>query len=519
MKQSSMIKEILEEVAELKTEGEIIRYFRNNKLEGLLSDANFTEQLININPIVKEMLWNLGYEEFIFKEIEEKGLKIFIENEENLKFIPLKYKNEIFEIAQQEEASGEYAKAMKLYEVIKDRMGKDQVDKFNKKYGREDRKQETTYYKSKFSYYVCKLKSGQELTEEDVKEIENLVVEDKNNLLELKNPGQLTAEDIVKRFLSNGETISLAEVYEEYIKNTNNMTGENKGGGTGKNQYKAELQVPARIKRFNEMFNNPLVHQGTLKERGLIIMQPRDKAGNLLPIYVFERFLDKDGSEHYGGPATCIMHKVAKLKLDSIEQEEIQEAFQEGVREARTEFKKQRLLSSRRKTSENYYENIMSDIKEIMARYEEMQKTGEESLKEESETEETTKTNIAREESETEETTKTNIAREEPETGETTKTNIAREESEVDESAGASINEFEEIIRPERQEQIAPEGNDLGSLNAEELQKIIDENNKKIEQNEELLKQALIRKIMEQQRTIAAQQREIENLTTPKKEL
>lgn len=73
------------------------------------------------------------------------------------------------------------------------------------------------------------------------------------------------------------------------------------------------------------------------------------------------------------------------------------------------------------------------------------------------------------------------------------------------------------IITPEKLiEGMQDISKDLSSLSIEKLQEIISENNEQIASNDEVIKQALIQKILIQQQTIAKQQKEISRLKSQK---
>lgn len=80
--------------------------------------------------------------------------------------------------------------------------------------------------------------------------------------------------------------------------------------------------------------------------------------------------------------------------------------------------------------------------------------------------------------------------------------------------SGFEINEYGEIIRPAKQQTV----DELKNMSEEELQGLIEKNNKTIEQNNKILKKSLVERILEQQKTISKQQEEILNLSSQKKE-
>lgn len=77
------------------------------------------------------------------------------------------------------------------------------------------------------------------------------------------------------------------------------------------------------------------------------------------------------------------------------------------------------------------------------------------------------------------------------------------------------INEYGEIIRPAKQQTV----DELRNMSEEELQRLIEKNNKTIEHNNKTLKKSLVERILDQQKTISKQQEEILKLNSQKKEL
>ena len=87
--------------------------------------------------------------------------------------------------------------------------------------------------------------------------------------------------------------------------------------------------------------------------------------------------------------------------------------------------------------------------------------------------------------------------------------------SEEEQQDGVEINEFGEIIRPNKEETTRQ----LENMTIEELQKAVQENDRSIKENDKSIKQALIKKLLEQQRTIEKQQLEMDTLNSQKQEL
>lgn len=78
--------------------------------------------------------------------------------------------------------------------------------------------------------------------------------------------------------------------------------------------------------------------------------------------------------------------------------------------------------------------------------------------------------------------------------------------------AGFEVNEFGEIIRPERKEK----SKQLEDMTIEELQEAIQQNDKTIKDNDKIIKQRLVKRLLEQQKIIDGQQAEIDELSRQK---
>ena len=83
-----------------------------------------------------------------------------------------------------------------------------------------------------------------------------------------------------------------------------------------------------------------------------------------------------------------------------------------------------------------------------------------------------------------------------------------------EEDAGFEINEHEEVNRPAKQ----LTAQELKNMSEEELQEVLEKNTRMIDNNNKALKKSLVERILEQQKTIAEQQKEIIELTSQKKE-
>ena len=317
-----------------------------------------------------------GRHDIFEDEIKEHGLQEYIKDAENLHFVPIRYRAELLLLAKEEEQNGDFKTAMQIYDTIVRRMGTDQIARFNKKYGRQDGKQTSIYYQARFAYYVCKIKSGEQLTAEDAREMEELAAEDKENVLKLVNRENLTAEDIVALILSDSH-ISFEE-FEKLLKT--NLREERGEGGTsegGKDRrYIEALSVKRRIEKYKEMFHLEGSEVGITRDklRGPIVFYPTDKEGKSMGIVFVDTFFDKDGNEQYGESAT-IMHNTTKLELTSVDRKDIKK-----LREIKKE-NKGRLLFHINHIHETFYDRIELRAAEILENHEKNNSTLEHNLK------------------------------------------------------------------------------------------------------------------------------------------
>lgn len=194
---------LIEKIKRLETNG-IVEMIKTGQIpEALLEDSKFMEELKKSNPHVEIALKQLEMEQdekILEEEISEVGLKDVIQDEEKLERIPRKYKEELYGIAKEYEESGEYQKAKAIYQKVSD-FGKSQVNRFLEKFNKHEENRETTYYKARYSYYMCKIKNGEELTEQEKEDLEKIVYNDKDkNALELLTPGKLSDMDVFRSY-------------------------------------------------------------------------------------------------------------------------------------------------------------------------------------------------------------------------------------------------------------------------------------------------------------------------------
>lgn len=97
------------------------------------------------------------------------------------------------------------------------------------------------------------------------------------------------------------------------------------------------------------------------------------------------------------------------------------------------------------------------------------------------------------------------------------KEDIIEEIEHISEEDNKKIEEIQDIT--DRNEEKTQEEEKLQDMTPEQLQEIVSKNQKTIESNEETLKQELLQRILEQQRIIEEQQKEISRLNSQKKEL
>lgn len=319
MKEYSKTKEVLNRIKALKDVYLLSDFIEHNIPVELLNDTTFVQRMIQANPLVPHALEILNGQINIQSEIDDLGLEAVIADDSNLKRIPPKYKEQLFDIATSYEEVGDYEKSKRIYKAIT-RMGQGQIYKFNARYGNMHDNRDTLYYKSKYSYYICKIKNGEELSPEDKADLDSLIKEDKNNILNLKTPGKLSDFDIFSSYFTE---ISIEQLKGEILPSL--PTGQKKSppnfiNPTPDREYIPELSPQKRIEFILDNFNitDGKVKLGKAQLLGYIIFEPANS-----DVSIVEKFYDTKGKgtdnivPSYGG-ATYILHKDVELDLEQL---------------------------------------------------------------------------------------------------------------------------------------------------------------------------------------------------------
>jgi len=321
MEEYSKRKEIIKIIKNFRNQYQIYEYIKNNVSTELLKEEKFIEELINANPLVSialEELKKIKIEDNIKIEIENKGIEAVIEEKEKLAIIPKEYKEQLFIIAKEYERKEEFEKAKIIYERIVE-FGVTQVDKFNERYNREEEKKETTYYKAKYSYYICKIQNGEELTAEDREELKKLAKEDKNNILNLTKQGHMTDYELYEALFDD---ITLEKIEKEILP----MIVENGNGHTHSKiydpkdpiEYDKTLAPDKRLKFIKDNYDIESCKIGKGKLTGTIIFKIKDRN-----VVIVEKFFEVRGKKDdrtitaSTGSATYFVHKDAQIDFES----------------------------------------------------------------------------------------------------------------------------------------------------------------------------------------------------------
>ena len=369
MEEYSARKNILKMIETLKSEFQIVDFIEENIPNDLLEEEEFLAQLKEISPKVEIALEILSGKEIskkIIEEIEDKGLESVIEDEEKLRRIPKKYKEELFLLAEKYEKEEEFEKAKNIYGKIVE-FGAGQVGKFYQRNNEQDKARETIYYKSKFAYYKCKIQNGEKLTDEDMVELENLAKEDKYNILGLSQQGKLTSFEI---FESLFEDISIDEIERDILPiityHRGNSGGEiNPPGPKKENEYDPELSPEKRLEHLKTDFEIESCKIGKGKFVGTFIFKIKNS-----DVVIVEKFYDVMGRKNNKvivpsyGAATYYVHKDADIDLDESDRSNLVEMKKKEQRKDK-EGISLKLIDSRRHSGKNYYEDQLKKFKKI----------------------------------------------------------------------------------------------------------------------------------------------------------
>lgn len=329
-------KNVLKEIGNMRNEYQIADYLKENIPDELWESDEFIDELKALNSkfvnVALDLLSGEKHSDLITDEIKEKGIEAAIEKY-GIKDIPRTFKEDMYNLAKEHEYSGDYEKAIEEYNWIIEH-GIGQIDKFDLRYNNKNNKnrlnnrEKTTYYKSKYSYFICKIKNGEALTDEEREDLETLVKEDQENILGLMEPGKLSSMQV---FMEYFENIPQTELVDE-IRNISkkNSRGHKKPDrpiikpteDSEREQRKNEqLEPTKRLEFFAEKY-------GGIKSCG--IAKDNEYAGNILlelgnGTFIIEKFFDKvkvgaGEEEKYeyvptNNAATYILHKDVQLDI------------------------------------------------------------------------------------------------------------------------------------------------------------------------------------------------------------
>lgn len=278
-----------------------------------LSDENFIEEMTKIDKRFKISIdyLNEKRENDISEYFKDKDGNLII-SEKELNTIPIDRKDRyVYAKKMEEEEKFDFAK--RIYKSIID-LGPDKTTKFYEKY-KDDRnvKEEdikgSTYYQSICSYYLCKVKNGERLTEKEKKEVNKLLKEDKIVIKEVLNEGA----DIEFILSILGEEIDIDKLEKEILPN---IREDNEGKlGEEKGEIKGAPKTFYTSAELLEIFKGlGDIRKVTLGKEGLdgFILFTYDN------LTIAEKFFKKDdcGDMIKDRAATYLIHKKARLDLE-----------------------------------------------------------------------------------------------------------------------------------------------------------------------------------------------------------
>lgn len=369
MGEYSAKKKIIKEIATLQGEYYIVNYIEDNIPKELLEDGEFVAKLIEANSKVELALEILSGKEIsrkIIEEIEDKGLEIVIEDDEKLKKVPKKYKENLYKLAQEYEQEEEFEKAKKIYGKIVE-FGAGQVGKFYQRNNEQDKARETIYYKSKFAYYKCKIQNGEKLTDEDMAELENLAKEDKYNILGLTQKGKITAFELFESLFDDITIDEIEQVILPIITSHRGGIGGviNPPGPKKENEYESELSPEKRLEHLKTDFEIESCKIGRGRFTGTFIFKIKDS-----DVVIVEKFYDVMGRKNNKvivpsyGAATYYVHKDAQIDLEQSDRSHLVEMKKEEQKKD-AEGTSLKLIASRIHKGKNYYEDQVKILKKI----------------------------------------------------------------------------------------------------------------------------------------------------------
>lgn len=329
--------------------------------EELLNDEEFMQKLRKSNPYVDIALEQLQMEQEeakIEEEISKLGLKEVIKDEKKLGKISKAHKEELYDIAKEYEQNGEYEIAKSIYKKVAD-FGKSQTNKFFEKFNKHEDNRETTYYKASYSYYMCKIKNGEELTEQEKSDLERIVENDKDkNVLDLLTPGNLSDMDVFRSYFKD---VTIEEFERGILPEVSKIERNPPDYPTPSNDtkdYPEELSPKKRCEFIKENFKIKNIKIPTdEKLAGHVLFEIEDS-----DVIIAEKLymLDNDGNIVPAKEfATYLIHKNAKIELDKISQSIL---FESKRKENERGTK---LIKSVNHTENGYYDRLLKKFKDL----------------------------------------------------------------------------------------------------------------------------------------------------------
>ena len=280
-----------------------------------LKDKEFIEELskiderfaISINFLTKK-------DENKLRSYFEDDKKNLIITEEELEKIP-EDRIQRYNYAKKLEEAGNIDIAKRIYKSIID-LGPDSVSKFVDRF--KDQKsvdnkdiRNSTYYQSKYSYYMCKVKIKEKLTDKDKEEISKMLKKEKNQIKKLLNGGA----DIEFIMSILGEEIDIEKLEKEILPNIKEKKSgmNNRVGEGGEDKHLVDFSAQEILDIFKSLGD---IRKVTLGKEGMdgFVLFTYDN------LTIAEKFFERDDFgdmiEAEKRASTFLVHKKAKLDLE-----------------------------------------------------------------------------------------------------------------------------------------------------------------------------------------------------------
>ena len=310
---------ILKKAREVKgVQGQFTKFIQEEIIDRgyieFLDNENFRQELRKIDKrfdISIEYL-NKNKENDLSKYFVDKDGNLII-SEEELNTIPIDDRKDRYVYAKKMEEEEKFDFAKRIYKSIID-MGPDKTAKFYEKYKddknvkKEDIKA-STYYQAICSYYLCKVKNGEGLTEKEKKEVNKLLTEDKIVIKEVLREG--TDIEFILSIL--GEEIDIETLEKEILPNIKeDYGGEQEERNEETTGLSKTIYTPAEILEIFKGLGD--IRKVTLGIGGLdgFVLFTYDN------LTIAEKFFKRDTYKDMirDRAATYLVHKKAKLDLE-----------------------------------------------------------------------------------------------------------------------------------------------------------------------------------------------------------